>query len=94
MTNSITINVPVILSTMELDIPASVTDLDLTVPVDVGQTVPAPVIYYGGEYEVTPSTEPIVISTRQKYLSENITVNPIPHNYGLVSWNGLGLRIS
>ena len=94
MANSITINIPVTLTTMEISIPTSVSGMELNVPVDVGQTVPAPVIYYDGTYEVTPSSEAITISTRQKYLSENITVNPIPHNYGLVSWNGSVLTVS
>ena len=27
-------------------------------------------------------------------MNENIVVNPIPQNYGLISWNGPGIRVS
>lgn len=49
---------------------------------------------YDGEYSFTPTTEEQTIETKGFALLENIVIAPIPSNYGLVSWNGLGIRIS
>lgn len=49
---------------------------------------------YTGTYSVTPSKQKQVLSTQNKVLANNITVNPIPQNYGLISWNGSTLTIS
>lgn len=43
---------------------------------------------YHGEYEVTPSEEEQVLETAMKTLSQNVVVNPIPSNYGRISYNG------
>lgn len=42
---------------------------------------------YDGPYEVTPSRQEQVLKTAGKYLPENIKVNKIPENYGLISYN-------
>ena len=49
---------------------------------------------YDGAYEVTPSRQTQVLPTAFKNLSQNIVVNPIPSNYGLVTWNGSTLTVS
>lgn len=49
---------------------------------------------YEGAYEVTPSRQTQVLPTALKNLSQNIVVNPIPSNYGLVTWNGSTLTVS
>ena len=49
---------------------------------------------YTGSYEVTPSEEEQVLLTSEKFLTDNITVNPIPSNYGLITWNGATLTVS
>lgn len=49
---------------------------------------------YDGEYNFVPTTEEQTIETKGFALLENIVIAPIPSNYGLVSWNGLGIRIS
>ena len=92
--NSITINVPVTISEMEMDVSASLSGMDLIIPVDLGQTIPAPVTYYDGEYTVTPGSETITLRTKEKYLAQNITVNPVPSNYGLITWDGSILTVS
>ena len=56
--------------------------------------IETPFTFYDGSAEVTPSNEMIVLNTHGKILMRNIIVNPIPNNYGLVSWNGSFLRIS
>lgn len=49
---------------------------------------------YEGEYTVTPSSELQTLNTAGLLLSNNITVEPIPSNYGLVEWNGSYISIS
>lgn len=49
---------------------------------------------YDGITEVTPSNQAQVLQTSSKALTRNIVVNPIPSNYGLISWNGSTLTVS
>lgn len=49
---------------------------------------------YTGEYEVTPSTETQTLDTAGLRLTRPVTVNPIPQNYGLITWNGSFLTVS
>lgn len=49
---------------------------------------------YTGSYEITPSAETQILETRNLRMTDNITVNPIPSNYGLVEWDGSVMRIS
>ena len=55
--------------------------------------IPAPASYHG-TYSFTPSADTQTIPTAGLLMNENIVVNPIPQNYGLISWNGLGIRVS
>lgn len=50
--------------------------------------------YYTGSYEFTPSANTQVIEIDQLTASQNITINPIPSNYGLITWNGSTLTVS
>lgn len=49
---------------------------------------------YTGEYEFTPSSETQTIPIYNKIASADIVINPIPSNYGLISWNGSTLTVS
>lgn len=49
---------------------------------------------YSGSVEVTPTTEEQVLQTQGKHLGEDIVIKPIPSNYGLITWSGLGIRVS
>lgn len=49
---------------------------------------------YEGAYEVTPGPEAVVLETAGRAMAENVTINPIPSNYGLISWNGSTLTVS
>ena len=59
----------------------------LTVPQRIGTT-------YTGEYEFTPNEETQVIPTQNKIMTQDVIINPIPSNYGLVTWNGSYLTVS
>ena len=47
-----------------------------------------------GITEITPSQDTQILQTSNKALTRNIVVNPIPSNYGLVTWNGSVLTVS
>ena len=49
---------------------------------------------YDGEYTVTPSSGTQTLDTANKLLARNVTINPIPSNYGLITWNGSTLTVS
>ena len=49
---------------------------------------------YEGPIEFTPSEEEQVINIAEKYSNESITINPIPSNYGLITYNGQIITIS
>lgn len=49
---------------------------------------------YEGETTFTPSAEMQTIQTAQTVLLSDITINPIPSNYGLITWNGATLTVS
>ena len=53
-----------------------------------------PAVFYTGEYVVIPSGEQQTIPINGKIANRDITIEPIPHNYGLVSWNGAYLTVS
>ena len=74
-------------------------DLSLIIPVDgesgivtkvIGQDLPT----YTGVTEVTPTTTEQVLDTSNKVVARNIVINPIPSNYGLITWNGSTLTVS
>lgn len=50
--------------------------------------------HYTGTLEVTPTQETQTLLTQGLFVDSNITVNPIPSNYGLITWNGSVLTVS
>ena len=69
-------------------------ELASTFPLDGMLTVPDRPQTYDGSYEVTPSTSAQTLDTANLLLAHNITINPIPSNYGLITWNGSVLTVS
>lgn len=53
-----------------------------------------PDLPYEGPYTVTPSRQTQTLSTRGFAMTEDVVVEPIPQNYGLVTYNGRILTIS
>lgn len=49
---------------------------------------------YEGAYEVTPSESTQVLSTASRMLASDLTINPIPSNYGLITYNGSTILVS
>ncbi len=50
--------------------------------------------YYTGEYEITPAAEAQVIPIAGLAAERDITVKPIPSNWGRISWDGATLTVS
>lgn len=59
----------------------------LTVPASSAQ-------WYDGDYEFTPSIEAQVIEIDHLEARQNITIDPIPQNYGLITYNGTTITVS
>ena len=60
----------------------------LTIPSAVGVEI------YDGEYEFTPTEDTQTVSIDNKMAVQDITINPIPNNYGLITWNGSTITVS
>lgn len=50
--------------------------------------------HYTGETDFTPSAEAQTIRTTGLIMDGDIIVEPIPSNYGLITWNGSYIRVS
>ena len=50
--------------------------------------------YYDGSYEFTPTQSTQTIPISGLTARADITINPIPSNYGLITWNGSVLTVS
>ena len=49
---------------------------------------------YEGEYTITPSAEAQTLPSTDTVMHRDIVINPIPSNYGLITWNGSTLTVS
>ena len=49
---------------------------------------------YTGAYDVVPGDEDQVLRTRGKYMTDDVTVQKIPSNYGKIGWDGIKLTVS
>lgn len=87
---------------MTVDLCISSSDIDLTVDsASCGLTIESPIVVqevpvpaYEGQTEITPSAETQVLQTQGELMLSNITINPIPSNYGLITWDGATLTVS
>ena len=65
------------------------------IKVQFGEHIEVPVVdYYDGDYSITPTAQEQTIPIIGKTARRNITVGPIPQNYGLITWNGSTLTVS
>lgn len=49
---------------------------------------------YRGQYNITPSNEEQILQTEDKVMMQNVTINPIPSNYGLITYDGTVITVS
>lgn len=49
---------------------------------------------YTGDYTVTPSSVAQEVPVEGFRMLHNLVVNPVPSNYGLITWNGSTITVS
>lgn len=74
-------------------------DMSLNIPVDgeagtVIKVTEHDLPVYSGQTEITPSEEAQTLQTANMAVLQNIVINPIPSNYGRITWNGSTLTVS
>lgn len=64
--------------------------------ISASMTIPttADVPRYDGAYTFTPSQEAQTVSINHLLAVQDITIEPIPSNYGLITWNGSTITVS
>lgn len=50
--------------------------------------------YYQGDYEITPTDRTQLIDCGGLVSLRDFVINPIPSNYGKITWNGAVLTVS
>ena len=89
------ITIPMQVSVSEVLLPVAVAVSSVNLPMQVAASYQMREgEIYDGPYEFTPSQETQTVSTADKLLLENIVINPIPQNYGLVTYNGAIITVS
>ena len=68
--------------------------VDDTISLKTQTGIPIYPTHYTGAYEVTPSAETQTLSTEGLMMTSNVVVNPIPSNYGLITYNGSVITVS
>ena len=87
--------VPMTVAVSDVSVPMGVASGDLTLSAEISLKYAMDSLdRYDGALEFTPSSEAQVIPTANKSVLENITIKPIPNNYGLITWNGSTLTVS
>ena len=87
--------VPMTVAVQETTVPMSVEETTAGIPVSVAVSIE--VVEgekYTGEYTVTPSQETQILPTKDLVMTQDVVINPIPSNYGLITWDGNTLTIS
>ena len=76
-------------------IPARVVALSGTVKANVATAIVTSITPpYEGEYEFTPTSEVQTVPCNGMKMSDDIKINPIPQNYGLITYNGSYITVS
>lgn len=78
---------------IEVKMNVAAAEAAVAMSVEAGFTM-ADVPAYDGPYEFTPSGETQVISIEGRRASQDIVIDPVPSNYGLIAWNGAVLTVS
>lgn len=50
--------------------------------------------HYHGDMDITPTATRQTLATADLVVDGNIIIEPIPSNYGLITWNGSTLTVS
>ena len=87
------VNCTVAESTQQYDM--TVSERTVSVDAEVSMQIVAGITpEFDGDYAYTPRSEQIVIRCTDRKMVDDITIDPIPSNYGLITWNGAYLTVS
>lgn len=85
------IKVTVFTKSINVDVESATKDVKINEGIHTISTTGIP---YVGPYEFTPTRETQTIEIAGKTAEQNITINPIPQNYGLITQIGNRLMVS
>lgn len=89
------ITIPMTVAATVTEIPVGVAADQVSLAVGIGASFSmVNAQAYEGPYEFTPSQETQTAQTNGYLMEDDITINPIPNNYGLITWNGSVLTVS
>ena len=83
----------VITGDVQFDMSVVTTDAELAIET-VAQIVTSTNPTFDGPYEFTPTNEAQTIPIMDHVATGDIIINPIPSNYGLITWNGSVITVS
>ena len=73
------------------------TVVEANIPIQIGVETPivaSIVPEYDGDYDITPTSTAQVFQTNGKKITHDFIVEPIPSNYGLITWDGSTITVS
>ena len=86
--------IPMQVAVSRAEIPVNVNS-DPVIGLQIGAVIKAvDADVYEGATEFTPTAETQTIRIKDRLARADITINPIPSNYGLITWNGAFLTVS
>ena len=92
--NLIPIEVPMTVSNDTVVVPMSI-EAPQVIGMSIGATYAMSVADdYEGDYHVTPTTTAQTLLTKDKKMSDYVVIEPIPSNYGLITYNGTSIKVS
>ena len=68
--------------------------VDNTVNLKTETGIPIYPTPYTGETSITPTESEQVLETSGLMMTNNVTIAPIPNNYGLITWDGTKITVS
>ena len=86
-------NIPMMVAISNVSLPVSIGSSAVALDVSPALAYEVGCEPYEGEYEFTPSDDGQTIRCENKMMMQDITIHPIPSNYGKVSWDGAKIMI-
>ena len=76
-------------------VPLLVSSSNVAVSVGLATPIVASIVpEYDGDYDITPSSTAQVFQTEGKRVLHDFVIEPIPQNYGLITYNGSTITVS
>ena len=89
------ITIEMSVATYDDTLPMDVTSSEETIGMDIGaEYVMSSTDPFEGSYEYTPSEQTQTIPIEDLRATQDIVINPIPSNYGLITYNGVSITVS